>query len=770
LRMRGQKSVNSDQHSITNAHLRGGWLVFARICWFVLAALALTVFVSSLPLYFADIQSACDAYSPWCQVGQLHLGSALVLHNLGISVGSYAVFAFVLTIVIAMVWFVVGGLIFWRKSDERVALLVSIALVLYGSQGGNTFLLTGNNPVWTIAYALVQSLAYVALFLVLFLFPDGHFVPRWMRWIAVGLILLIFVTLGLSNLMPAWPLNPWNPQFSPFFLVLVTSFVIGLVTFQIYRYRRISSPIQRRQTKLVVYALSIFFLGTIVVGVGIDIVLLTFFPALSPPDPLQQVIDSLGQNILPLLIPLSLVIAMFRYRLWDIDIIIKRTLVYGTLTGTLILVYVGSILILQVPLSGFTSGNTLALVGSTLLIAALFRPLRHRIQAIIDRRFYRRKYDAARTIAAFSATLREEVDLNTLSEQLVAVVQETMQPAYVSLWLQKYDRQEQQRYVGLTAEKAPSRQSINPVSETEETEKSAELPGPPSSGISRRAVMIGLAAGGVVLAGGGLSWWLFKRRAFFTYTGHTDWVYTVAWSPDGKRLASCSKDKTVQVWDASDGGYVFTYDGHKDEVVTVAWAPDGTRLASGGGNLDQNLKTSDKTVQVWDATDGGHIFTYHGHTDAVQAVAWSPDGTRIASASFDKTVQVWDATDGDHPFSYHGHTDKVFIVNWSPNGKYLASGSTDKTAQIWNAADGGHIFTYTGHTDWVNGVAWSPDSRRIASASADKTAQVWDAADGGHVFVYNGHTDAVITTAWSPDGTRIASSSFDNTVQIWSPR
>ncbi len=304
---------DSDQQSAANVRLRGGLLVFARIAWLVLAALAMTVFVSGLPLYFADIQEVCNANS--CDTGQLHLESAQVLHNLGISVGNYAVFALVMTILIVMVWFVVGGVIFWRKPDERVALLVSLALVLYGSQGGDPYLLTVNNPVWTIPVAFVQFLAYVALFFVLFLFPDGHFVPRWMRWFVVGFILLIFDATVLSTFIPGWPLNPWNAPFSPFFLALLTSYVLGLAISQIYRYRRISSPVQRRQTKLVVFALSIFLLGTIVEVVGIEIVLPNFFPALSPPDPLYQLISSLAQNILPLLIPLSLGIAMFRYHL-----------------------------------------------------------------------------------------------------------------------------------------------------------------------------------------------------------------------------------------------------------------------------------------------------------------------------------------------------------------------------------------------------------------------------------------------------------------------
>jgi hypothetical protein len=133
------------------------------------------------------------------------------------------------------------------------------------------------------------------------------------------------------------------------------------------------------------------------------------------------------------------------YRLWEIDTLINRTLVYGTLTGTLALVYIGCVIALQFLLRGFTGGSELAIVGSTLAIAVLFQPLRRRIQKVIDRHFYRSKYDTVRTLEAFSATLREEVDLAQLTEQLLGVVQETMQPAHVSLWLRQPEGHENKR-------------------------------------------------------------------------------------------------------------------------------------------------------------------------------------------------------------------------------------------------------------------------------------------------------------------------------------
>jgi WD40 repeat protein len=187
--------------------------------------------------------------------------------------------------------------------------------------------------------------------------------------------------------------------------------------------------------------------------------------------------------------------------------------------------------------------------------------------------------------------------------------------------------------------------------------------------MSRRTLLGGLA--GLTLTGGGITSFITScgsptnpspeshtltspsRMALYTYRGHADGVLGVAWSPAGKRIASAggsedqtvSVDTTVQVWDAVDGSYIYIYRGHSNAVLGVAWSPDGKRIVSGGGDFYSEKFSSgeggDTTVQVWDAIDGSHVNIYRGHSDLVWTVAWSPDGTRIASGSADKTVQVW---------------------------------------------------------------------------------------------------------------------------------
>ncbi|HEY4032635.1 MAG TPA: protein kinase [Ktedonobacteraceae bacterium] len=322
---------------------------------------------------------------------------------------------------------------------------------------------------------------------------------------------------------------------------------------------------------------------------------------------------------------------------------------------------------------------------------------------------------------------------------------------------------------------------------------------------SRRTVIVGLV--GLTLVGSGITWFATSRQRIplgtllYIYRGHSNAVASVAWSPDGKRIASGSTDGTVQVWNAADGSNAYTYKGHSDVVWSVAWSPDGKHIASGSWDKTVQVWTAadgsniytykghsssvesvawspegkhvasgsdDNTVQVWTAADGRNIYTYKGHSSSVYSVAWSPDDKRIASGSNDGTVQVWNATDGSNVYTYKGHNNnRVYSVAWSPDGQCIASGSADKTAQVWNATDGRNVYTYKGHNNWVYSVAWSPDSKRIASGSEDQTVQVWNAADGSSVYTYHRHSDTVESVAWSPDGKRIASGSGDGTTQVW---
>jgi WD40 repeat protein len=243
----------------------------------------------------------------------------------------------------------------------------------------------------------------------------------------------------------------------------------------------------------------------------------------------------------------------------------------------------------------------------------------------------------------------------------------------------------------------------------------------------------------------------------FIYRGHTYEVRAVAWSPDGKRIASGGTDASVQVWDAATGEKMVTYRSDFHLVRAVAWSPDGKRIAS----------SDDRTVQIWEISTGKHMLTYLNHSDWVLTVAWSPDGRHIASAGVDQTVQIWDANTGEQILTYLGHPSDVRSVAWSPSGKDIVSGGDDQTVQIWDAMTGSRSSSYPTDDDEVYTVAWSPDSASIASAGNNGTVQVRDVVTGVPIFTYRGHTDRVRTVAWSPDSKWIVSGSDDQTVQVW---
>ncbi len=423
-----QATLSVRQDSTDDRRLHGRWLILARAVWFTLVIFTLGIFFASLPVYLAQLQTPCAGTTCWYT--QLSPGQVGALKRIGLSLGVYAAYTVALTLASVVLCLVVSSLIVWRRSDDRMALFVALLLVAFGPIYATSSVVAVPS-LWRVPNECLYFLALALLMLVFLLFPSGQFAPRWIRW---TLLVLLTGLVPTAFVAPAFPPNTPVGQLT--FLVSLSE-LATLAIVQIYRYRRVSSPLQRQQTKWVVFGFAVSI--TVVVSGS---VLLLIFPALAEPGSLYPVALNALSTVGPLCIPLSFGFAMLRSRLWEIDAIINRTLVYGTLTLSLGFVYTGFVIGLQYLLGGLISQtNDVAIVVSTLVIAFLFQPLRRHLQIIIDRRFYRRKYDAARTLAAFSAALRNEVDLQQLSEHLLAVVQETMQPTHVSLWLHKPDKE-----------------------------------------------------------------------------------------------------------------------------------------------------------------------------------------------------------------------------------------------------------------------------------------------------------------------------------------
>ncbi len=417
-----------------NKSIPKGGLRVAQILVLAISVLALIVYIVGTPVYFAQLLPAHRCFQDCPSPTIVHS-----LHALGIPIATYAAYMTALNVLFALVYFVVAALIFWRKSDDWMALLACLALVTFGASFPSIpSALADFHHAWSLPVTLVGNedvLGFPSLFIFLFLFPNGRFVPRWTR-------LAAFVSVALFELINFFRNARPNPSsWTGLLLFLVPLLVVGsLVYAQVYRYQHVSTPTERQQTKWIVLGAAIALLGFLLLGYLLPTLLRVFLP-LQDLDLLPYIILITGIMLVLLLIPLSLAFALLRYRLWDVDVLINKTLVYSLLTGILVALYVGCILGLQALLRGIIRQNdSVAIVISTLAIAALFQPLRRRIQQIIDRRFYRSKYDAAKIVAAFSATLRNEIELNQLSEQLIAVVQETMQPAHVSLWLRPPER------------------------------------------------------------------------------------------------------------------------------------------------------------------------------------------------------------------------------------------------------------------------------------------------------------------------------------------
>ncbi len=250
-----------------------------------------------------------------------------------------------------------------------------------------------------------------------------------------------------------------------------------------------------------------------------------------------------------------------------------------------------------------------------------------------------------------------------------------------------------------------------------------------------------------------------QRRMFheiMSLNEHSSSVFSLAYSLDGKYLASASFDRTVILWNADTGDKIFTLEGHNNSVDSVAISPDGQHLALGD---------RDSIIKVWDIARGKESLSLSEHSSWINSLAFSPDASRLVSGSMDGTIKFWNAESGEELLTLDRHASQVNSVAFSPDGRMLASGSRDATLKIWDAETGEIIFTFSGNDDTVHSLAFSPDNKRLATGSRKVT--IWDAVTGKDFLTLTGHERWVTAAAFSPDGRRIVTGSRDNKVKIW---
>jgi hypothetical protein len=321
--------------------------------------------------------------------------------------------------------------LFWRRSDDWMAMVFSLQLIT-----GTAFTtrslsaLEEAYPAVRTPVQLIWLLGFVLIIVTLYLFPDGRFVPRSTRLLAIVAVVLVVLSPGLPEGLLRLPpareeMSAWHWRAAV--LGVLALWGLGLAA-QIHRYRRVSGPVERQQAKLVM-----FTFGSLMAWLALGLVLPSLF--LDLPDVWFAAV-LLACVPLGIAFPISIAVAILRYRLYDIDRIISRTLSYALVTALLAGVYASVVLILGQVFGGVGAElPSWTVAAATLAAAAAFRPARRHVQAVVDRRFNRRKYDAAKTVEAFSARLRDEVDLDVLAAELLAVADQTMQPITAALWL-----------------------------------------------------------------------------------------------------------------------------------------------------------------------------------------------------------------------------------------------------------------------------------------------------------------------------------------------
>jgi hypothetical protein len=417
-------AARGEQHNYVRLH--GRWPLVLRVVWLVALALALDATRAIFPAYLAQLRTPCT--TPTCPYQQLTPAQFVLLGEIGVTSGVYVVITVAVALIAPVVCWALSALIIWRRPDDWMAALVALMLIQSGPLPIVVDFPNGGLPwsPWSHPSVFVLTGQDIVVAAVFCLFPSGRFAPRWTRWALVGITLVTFIT----KFVPQGLMGGDTAIGKVGFVIAIIQY-ITLAVAQTVRYRTVSTPVQRQQTKWVVIGLITPIAYFIAMSVG-----LLLFPAFFTRNPVGLLVYNENDFLLPLFLALGFALAMLRYRLWEIDTLINRALVYGALSLILTALYAGLVIGLQTLARGFIGqNNSLAIVVSTLVIAALILPLRRWLQALIDRQFYRHKYDAAAALEEFGATLRHEIYVDVLREQLLQVVDETMQPAHASLWL-----------------------------------------------------------------------------------------------------------------------------------------------------------------------------------------------------------------------------------------------------------------------------------------------------------------------------------------------
>ncbi|HET7478588.1 MAG TPA: ATP-binding protein [Rubrobacteraceae bacterium] len=403
--------------------LRGHRLAAARTIWVVVVLAALAVFAAGLPAYYDQIVQAAAANTSRGAGLRDNLGS------LGLSVGFYAGwFGVVIPVVMAAAFSLVAAVIFWRRSDEPMALFVSLLLALFGAtrSDANEALAQVHSGLGPLSSAL-ESLSVVSVFAFLFVFPNGRFVPRWTRWLVVPAAAYSLLT----SVVPDSSLDPKHWSGLPYTAFFGVWFLGGAVA-QVYRYRRVSGPVERQQTKWVFAG----FTAALAAYLGM---ILLFFIVLTPPEPgtLPDFVLGTVFYCSTLFIPISIGVAILRYRLWDIDVIINRALVYGALTAIILALYALVVGGLGLFLQG--RGNTLASLLAVGLVAVIFAPLRNRLQRAVNRLMYGERDDPYAVLSRLGRRLDAALEPGMVLPTIVETVAAALRLPYAAIELKSQD-------------------------------------------------------------------------------------------------------------------------------------------------------------------------------------------------------------------------------------------------------------------------------------------------------------------------------------------